>query len=244
MSDSNPKDLPDVWQHIARERRQIGYDLHDGLLQQIIGAGMLLEALRYRIVGGYIATEKDVVHISKILEEAIAEGRALIRKLEFNDLEQLEPLPILLSRWLESAKKQTEKIVFRLHIAPELNESLALLSPQVAGHLLAIVREASANIMKHSKATKAEVSLRSAGEGHRALLAIVDNGRGLDIGELWDEDLKDHFGLVSMRHRANAIGGTFELKSEPGKGTTVQIEFSLQETSLIGGSINPRTSDK
>jgi signal transduction histidine kinase len=242
-SPDNAHDLPtqpDIWQQIARERRQLGYDLHDGLLQQIIGAGMLLEALRYRIVGGHIATEKDLSNISKIIEGAINEGRVLIRKLEHNELEECESLTVLLSRWQAAFQKQTDKIRLHLHIEPSLVDPLSNLPPEVTGHILAIVREASSNILKHSKATEAHVRLlpdatcsnssvtSKTPPNAAVLLTIRDNGRGMDIGELWDEDEKDHFGLSSMQHRAEAISGKFSLRSEPGQGTTIEIGFPLQ----------------
>jgi signal transduction histidine kinase len=242
-SPDNAQDLPmqpDIWQQIARERRQLGYDLHDGLLQQIIGAGMLLEALRYRIVGGHIATEKDISTISKIIEGAINEGRVLIRKLERNELEECESLTVLLSRWQAAFQKQTDKIRLHLHIEPSLVDRLSNLPPKVTGHILAIVREASSNILKHSKATEAHVRLQTTPSCSNSivtsktpgntdvLLTIHDNGRGMNIGELWDEDEKDHFGLSSMQHRAEAIGGKFSLRAEPGHGTTIEICFPLQ----------------
>lgn len=239
-SDFTPRHSADVWDHIARERRQIGYDLHDGLLQQIIGAGMLLEALRYRIVGGHITTEKDILHISQILDGAIKEGRTLIRQLEHNQLECSDSLDVLLKSWISNLEQQTKKIHFRLQIAPELERQLRELSPKVTGHLLALVREGTANIVKHSKATEALISLQpfptqpiisnSGGtpSTSKAILIIRDNGRGLNIGELWDEDQKNHFGLSSMQHRAESIGGTFSLQSAPGQGTELQIRFPLE----------------
>lgn len=234
----SPRPSPDLWQHLARERRQIGYDLHDGLLQQIIGAGMLLEALRYRIVGGHVTTEKDILNIAQIIEGAIQEGRALIRKLEHNDLEETESLEVLLNRWQATLQKQTEKIHFHLQIEASLAKSLTHLPPKVTGHLLAIVREATSNILRHSKATEAHISLQStpaaphtnntsATPPATAQLTIRDNGRGMEIGELWDEDEKDHFGLSSMQHRAESIGGSFSLETAPGKGTAIVVAFPI-----------------
>lgn len=229
----------DLWQHIARERRQIGYDLHDGLLQQIIGAGMLLEALRYRIVGGHITTEKDILNIAQILDNAIHEGRILIRQLEQNELAECESFEVSLKRWLATLEKQTNKIRFHMHIEPSVSTALHSLPPATTGHLLAIAREATSNILKHSKASEAHIELhyqthpstanpQSPSERRpEARLTIRDNGRGMAIGELWDEDQKNHFGLSSMQHRAESIRGQLSLQSEPGQGTTVQLVFPL-----------------
>lgn len=231
----------DLWQQIARERRQIGYDLHDDLLQQIIGAGMLLEALRHRILAGHAATEKDLLPISNIIQAAISEGRTLIRRLEYNELEAPDPLPVLLSDWLATLQKQSDRIHFHLQLAADIKEHLAQLPPQFVGHLIAIVREATSNILRHSQATEAHIILersnsqnispQSSPSAHRTefLLTIRDNGRGMQIAGEGDQEEKRHFGLASMQYRTASIGGHFSLQTEPGKGTAIQIRFPFPD---------------
>lgn len=232
----------DLWQQIARERCQMGYDLHDGLLQQIIGAGMLLEALRYRIAAGHATTENDLLPIVKILQTAISEGRTLIRRLEHNELEETEHLDVLLNDQLASLQKRSDKTHFHLQLAPDIRDRLAQLPPHVIGHLNAIVREATSNILRHSKATEAHIILERSDSQNIApqspqsagsielLLTIRDNGRGMQIADEWDQEEKNHFGLASMQYRATSIGGVFSMQTEPGKGTAIQIRFPLPDT--------------
>jgi|GEM_PF-2037620 len=236
---SVPNLTNDLWQQIARERRQMGYDLHDGLLQQIIGAGMLLEALRYRIAAGHTTTEKDLLPIVKIIQAAISDGRTLIGRLEDNELEKPETLYVLLTDWLAILQKRSDRIRFHLQFAPEIKEQIAQLPPHVIGHLVAIVREATSNILRHSKATEAHIILErcnspnispqsspSAGS-FELLLTVRDNGRGMRIAADGNQEEKRHFGLASMRYRAASIGGIFSVQTEPGKGTAIQIRLPL-----------------
>ena len=222
----------DSWQLIARERRQIGYDLHDGLLQQIIGAGMLLEALRYRVVAGHVATEKDLLTIARILETAVAEGRKLIGQLERNEFEDPRSLTESLPPLVESIQSQTDKIKLRLHIEPSIETTLEQLSPRVTGHLLAIVRESLSNVLRHSRATEATIRLKDStspnatqSTARQAVLEITDNGRGIDCNNMWEDDGPGHFGLASLQHRAQAIGGTLSFLSPATGGTLVQLVF-------------------
>jgi signal transduction histidine kinase len=222
----------DSWQLIARERRQIGYDLHDGLLQQIIGAGMLLEALRYRVVAGHVTTEKDITTIARILETAVNEGRKLIGQLERNEFDDPRSLNESLPLLVETIQSQTDKIKFHLHMEPAVESTLEKLSPRVTGHLLAIVRESMSNVLRHSRATEATIHLKDSTNSNatqitsrHVALEITDNGRGIDFNNLWEDDGPAHFGIASLQHRAQAIGGTLSFQSPTTGGTLVQLVF-------------------
>jgi signal transduction histidine kinase len=79
-----------------------------------------------------------------------------------------------------------------------------------------IIQEALANVRKHSRAQRACVSLRR--EGGWLRLAVEDGGRGWDAGAQPDPL---HFGLQTMRERAEAAGGRLEIDTAPGRGTRV-----------------------
>lgn len=222
-------DAIDPWQLLARERRQIAFDLHDGLLQQIIGAGMLLEALKYRIVGGHVVAEQDIQPIASILDSAVREGRAWIRQLENNDLEAIHNLRETLLSLINQIQKRTQKITIATEIAAELPDW----NNSTKSHIVSIVREALANTLKHSRGQHAWVRLHPFPNESQAktpststwILEIQDDGRGIDMQELWDLPLKDHFGMTSLKHRAIAIGGTLEIETKPQQGTLVRVKF-------------------
>ncbi len=89
--------------------------------------------------------------------------------------------------------------------------------------LYRIAQEALNNVVKHSKATQAMVTLRL----HETVrLSIADNGCGFDPADV----PPDHLGLKIMRERADAIGARIAIQSEPGEGTQVTVTWKESKT--------------
>jgi signal transduction histidine kinase len=99
----------------------------------------------------------------------------------------------------------------------------------IVADLLAIAREALANVARHAKARNATVQLTTAGGVVR--LEISDDGRGLRPDETV---ARGHNGLANMRARAEALGGTFEIESGPAAGTRIIVAVP-KESSRRGG---------
>jgi signal transduction histidine kinase len=89
------------------------------------------------------------------------------------------------------------------------------LAPDVEEHLYRLVLEALHNALKHADAEMIEVDLRV--EGDALVVGVRDDGRGFDPGQ----EHPGHLGLHTMRDRADAVGGRFEVSSAPGAGTAV-----------------------
>jgi signal transduction histidine kinase len=87
--------------------------------------------------------------------------------------------------------------------------------------LLRIAREALSNAARHGRGARAVVRL--AGEGSGGCLTVRDDGAGFDLGVAVGH--ATGFGLISMRERATALPGSFELDSAPGQGTTVTVRW-------------------
>jgi two-component system nitrate/nitrite sensor histidine kinase NarX len=90
--------------------------------------------------------------------------------------------------------------------------------------LLRIVQEALTNVRKHASATNAWISLRIS-DGVLEL-TVSDDGQGFDPDHV-PTTHRPHFGLSTMRERAEAIGAEFDLDSEPGAGTRVTVRLSV-----------------
>ena len=96
--------------------------------------------------------------------------------------------------------------------------------PRVETALYRVVQEALANVMRHARATNVTILLYRDGDG--ALRCMFrDDGVGFDIGAVLSRKDRGGLGLVGIRERLNAIGGTLQLHSQPGWGTELRIEI-------------------
>ena len=90
---------------------------------------------------------------------------------------------------------------------------------------------------RHSQATHVNISLRNADKVIK--LSVTDNGAGFCAEKAWCKPKS--FGLTGMRERAGLLGGKFEVRSAPGKGTKVMLELPLGAAPVIANGKNSRT---
>lgn len=101
------------------------------------------------------------------------------------------------------------------------NLKKARFEPTVETNLYRVVQEALNNIHKHAAAERVEVSIESRDD--LIVLIVGDDGKGFDIK---DANLHSKgIGLIGMKERAELMGGTFEVESAPGEGTTVYVRI-------------------
>lgn len=186
------------------ERRRIARDLHDGLAQEI--AFIRRNATLLRGEGDH---EPELVdRIIAAADRARLESRSVISALT-GKLDA--PLDRAL---LEAAREAGERYGAAVDVqVPQL----VILPPARREALLRIATEAIANAARHSGVSKVRVELERV-DG-RTMLRIVDRGRGFDPAA----GNGNGFGLISMRERAEAIGGQFEVRSQPGVGTQIEV---------------------
>jgi two-component system nitrate/nitrite sensor histidine kinase NarX len=98
-------------------------------------------------------------------------------------------------------------------------------SPNAEIHLIHIVREALSNIIRHSEATHASVSL-DCNQNGIIELAIEDNGIGIDL----ESDMMQHYGLPIMKERAKWLGGDLSITESEEGGTRIALSFDINET--------------
>ena len=94
--------------------------------------------------------------------------------------------------------------------------------------LFRIVQEAISNIRKYANASQVMIKLES--EADKKRLIISDNGIGIKVPLKWaDLSSRGKFGLIGMRERAELINGKMRFSSEPGKGTSITVEFQIEK---------------
>jgi signal transduction histidine kinase len=100
------------------------------------------------------------------------------------------------------------------------------LSDEVKLGFFRIAQEAVNNCRKHSRASKAVISLQF--QENQIVMAVIDNGVGFDVHEAAARSgKKGSLGLISMQERANLIGANLMIASQPGKGTTITVDLSV-----------------
>ncbi len=195
------------------EKNRIGSDLHDGLGQYLTGISCLSAALRDKLSARSRTEAEEAATISTLVQEAIAQTRALARGLCPVQLE---------TAGLETALEDMTYQVQRLHgidcrFVP--SGTIPPCDSPVSLHLYRIAQEAINNAVKHSGAKHITVTLDFSKENK--VLCIEDDGCG------FDPDVKHgpSSGLQLMPYRAAMIGGTLSIASQPSAGTKVECRF-------------------
>ena len=104
------------------------------------------------------------------------------------------------------------------------------LDPQTAAATFMIIQEAVNNARKHARAPLVWIELHQDDQHHDLIAVIRDSGVGFDVGTIQSSyDNRGSFGLLNMGERATLVGGSCEIRSTSGQGTTVLIRVPLVE---------------
>ena len=198
---------------VLGERVRLSRELHDTLLQSLVGVALEFDAVSKSLDSSPAAARARVIRIREQVEEYIREARRSIWSLRSPALETGDILDAL----RDSATRATSghDVAFSFEQSGERRR----LSSNVEHQLLRIGQEAVLNAVRHSGATTIDMLLHF--EPHGIALRITDNGRGFDAAR-GTEATTDHYGLTTMRERAEQAGGHLTIRSTPGGGTTVE----------------------
>jgi len=200
---------------VTSERTRLARDLHDAVTQTLFSASLIAEVLPDLWDMNQAVARKRLDELRQLTRGALAEMRTLLVELRPNALVDV-PLPVLL-------KQLCESFIGRARLPVQLNvEGKRPLPPDVQLAYYRITQEALNNIVKHAKATQVIVTLRMEDV---VRLSIVDNGVGFDPASV----PPNHLGTKIMRERAEAIGATYSLYSEPGEGTQISVTWEESE---------------
>ncbi|SHN09549.1 PAS domain-containing sensor histidine kinase [Actinacidiphila paucisporea] len=190
------------------ERRRIAWDVHDDSIQAMVAVGMRLQLLADR-VGEPYADE-----LSR-LDASVREAVGRLRNLTF----RLQPPGIDRHGLAESLSQYLTDVVGKWGLETSLVGDLAREpAAETAITAFRIVQEALLNVRKHARARSVRISVTSENRG--VLVRVADDGTGNPAAS---HGLREHFGLMEMRERAETAGGWWTLRSEPGVGTTVEF---------------------
>ena len=199
------------------ERTRIAREIHDELGQALTALKLDLAWLEKRGGTGRNsgAFRVDESSITSRIDETMEIVRRIASELRPSVLDQLG-----LEAAVEYLVQDTAK---RTGIAVTLEaDDFPRLPDELASHAFRIIQEALTNVTRHSKATRVEVSVRRAGKS--IILGVRDNGVGFAPGSL--SGVRS-LGLVGMRERALACGGTVMVQGKPGEGTVIVVTIPV-----------------
>jgi two-component system sensor histidine kinase UhpB len=205
---------------IEDERKTIAVEIHDELNASLIAVRLESQTIQQLAAKAPPGPEVEQIRakaqaITKLALDLYANGRRLVRRLRPEVLDMLGlhgAVEEMVSHYRSSG------VHFEFHSEGDFSQ----LGNELAISAYRIVQEALSNIMKHSQAGFAQVSLVLSSEDEALHIEVGDDGEGFDPA-LASEGI----GIIGMRERVFALGGTIQVRSRPGRGTTVAITLPL-----------------
>jgi len=198
------------------ERTRIAQELHDTLLQGVIGASMQLDVAVDRLPEDQPA-KSSLTHVLRVMSKVIDEGRSSLQRLgpssgsHLLDVEQA-----FSSLRQEFAEADGDGFTVKLDGRPRP------VHPIIRDEVYRIGREALINAFRHSGAKRIEVEVEY--KARRLIVTIRDDGCVIDP-QVLRSDKDDHCGLSGIRERAQGIGARLKVRSGSGMGTEVQLSI-------------------
>jgi two-component system sensor histidine kinase DegS len=171
---------------------------------------------------------EELRNLKKIVRDSLQDVRKIIYNLRPMSLDDLGLVPTPQRFLLTFQEDSGISVSFKTRGTCDDMKSVIALT------VFRIVQEATNNVIKHANCNSVSITLEFNDKGLR--LNIFDNGRGFDLETLKakNDDMSSGFGLYSMRERIELLGGTFNISSEPGRGTRLNISIPfVQEEGVV-----------
>jgi len=200
------------------ERQRIARELHDGTGQTLTALGLGLAAAAERVESDPVAVRQQLVDMKQMNAQVLQEVHNVIADLRPSILDNLGLLPAL--RGHIHAFEQRTGIQTQLLTQGKS----ARLKPDIETTVFRIVQESLTNVVRHAAAGSVLIQVVF-GERDVAL-SIHDDGRGFSVEQAMARaDGRAAWGLLGIHERASLVGGTAEIVSQPGAGTTVRVHI-------------------
>lgn len=204
------------------EKIRLGRDLHDGIIQSMYAVGLTLETVRALVKSDPDEADRRLEQTRASLNDAIRDVRAYITGLAPENLRR-GGFAQALNRLLVELRAGREA-QFEIRVD---DDAAALLTPEQSVQVLQIAREAVSNALRHGRASAIAVRVHQ-GDNELCLL-VQDNGAGFNPAGRRDGG----HGLANMKARAERLGSTLRVTSEPAKGTRIVATFPIIEPAAV-----------
>lgn len=213
-----------------QERQRLARELHDEVGQHLIALGLGLQALSDVAPAGS-EVDRRAAQLRELVASLSRDMHAITMRLRPRALDDFG-LPAALEAYADVWSRRSG-IIVDLHASPNIER----LPPAVESAVYRVVQEGLTNVVKHSGATRASVVVE---RRDGLVVAIVeDNGRGFEV-QPGEQHTASGLGLLGIRERALLLGGTAQIESTVGGGTTVLVRIPV---SFPGRSTRERAGE-
>jgi len=202
---------------LANERQRMARELHDTLAQGLAGLILQLEAVDSHLSKGHSDRAQAIVQQAMTRARAtLSESRRAIDGLR-------KEIPGSLG---EAIQAEVDHFVSAAGVPCTLDLSISTPMPEPVQELvIRAVSESLTNIARHARASHTSVMLRGSEAGFE--IEVTDDGIGFNAAG--NEMRSGHYGLIGLRERVQQAGGTLEIQSQEGKGTTLSMKISIPQ---------------
>ncbi|WP_236613303.1 HAMP domain-containing sensor histidine kinase [Chrysiogenes arsenatis] len=202
------------------ERKRISRELHDETGQML--SSLMLHLRHLKSAEGNVLIDEEIERMRAVVEHSIHEVKRISRQLRPSILDDMGLLPAVEHLGREYQKNAQ----FEVDVVIQGREISRRLLPELEITLFRIVQEALTNVTKYAEASN--VSIIFTLRGDLLQLIIEDDGEGFDVERHFAGDTShEHLGLHGMQERVEIVGGTFQIESTRGVGTTIYVSIPI-----------------
>ena len=210
--------------HLARqllsaqedERRKISRDLHDVVVQTLVGINLELARLRKSTSLRVQTLKMKIARTQRLVQKSVSDVHQFAHTLRPAILDDLGLNPALRNYLRVVAARENLKINLSTFAGVEAldNEKRTV--------LFRVAQEALTNVGRHARASIVDVTVSAVSDAVR--IEVHDNGRSFQVPQTLSARTNRRLGLVGMRERVEMVGGVLVIESAPGPGTTVRAD--------------------
>lgn len=205
------------------ERQRVARDIHDGPAQSMSNVVLKAEICERLIDVDFERAKTELQNLKRIVRESLQDVRKIIYNLRPMSLDDLGLVPTL-QRYIMTFQEESG-----IAVSFKTRGVYDDIRPVISLTVFRIVQEAISNVNKHAGAQNVTINLEFFDKELK--LYVYDDGKGFKVENLKvkNDDMNSGFGLFSMRERVELLGGDFQISSEPGKGTRLNIMIPFMQ---------------
>ncbi len=206
------------------ERKKISRELHDVVVQTLVGINVELTALVHRTPAQMSKLKDKLLQTQRLVESSVDAVHSFARELRPSVLDDLGLIPALHAFCRNLAERKKIKINLTAFGGVEALEA------EKRTVMFRVAQEALGNVARHARASRVDLTISKIPGAIR--MEITDNGQAFAVKKILEAKNPKRLGLVGMKERIEMIGGRFSIVSQPGVGTTVCADIPFNPEPL------------